>query len=160
MQTYSVYARYVEGGGIVRDPSVAGNCVSWDEAQERWRRLDDERIAGRLPLVAWLVVRSDDDPQWSRYSNGQWSVFTPTTGRVYKGREHAARAFVRHHAAYAAGVGGWIYRLYDDGERAYPLVQGYWRLSGILETERRIVAVPGGGYAIFAAQLSPKEVSR
>lgn len=38
--------------------------LAWDTAQAMWRRLDDMRLKGHMPHVAWYAVRGDNDPGW------------------------------------------------------------------------------------------------
>jgi hypothetical protein len=42
----------------------ASDPLHWGAAQAMWRRLDDSRLAGHMPHVAWYAVRAADDPDW------------------------------------------------------------------------------------------------
>lgn len=55
--------------------------LSWSDAQDEWKRLDDARRAGNLPNVAYLVVRSEADPdvRWAKAHRGNWDLTVRVT---------------------------------------------------------------------------------
>src|SRR5213082_1016020 len=50
--------------------------LSFYDAVAAWHRLDDARLAGKLPGIAYLVVRSeaDPEPQWAKARRGNWAL--------------------------------------------------------------------------------------
>lgn len=43
---------------------AASHPLAWDRAQAMWRQLDNLRLQGHMPHVAYYAVRSTDDPAW------------------------------------------------------------------------------------------------
>jgi hypothetical protein len=99
------------------------------------RVLDDARVAGRLPLVNALVVRSvdDDDVRW------RTALRSGTLGYLFVGRQRGYSDLVSAVRAKTKGVfvgevGGWIYRVrplpgQHPASAGRPICQGWAALD-------------------------------
>lgn len=141
-EQYRVLAKLRDGSYVRYADADLNDRFGWDEAQRIWRELDDARIAGELPLVEFLVVRQADHQLFAGAPKGSPLFFRRTTGRVYKTREHAARAFVRSRDNWEGRAGGWIYK----NDR--PQMQGYWNLGSWLTNRGLLIPIGDGRYAV------------
>lgn len=126
--THRVVARTTDGRYVT---ARALTGLTYLEAATAWTRLDDARRAGRLPMVDYLVVRSEDDPdpRWAR-AEADPAPFLVGRRQGHKARQDARRAFGLAHG-YKGQAGGWIYRAADlereaaGGRRARAIAQGW-----------------------------------
>jgi hypothetical protein len=116
------------------------------------RVLDDARLAGRLPRVDALVVRStaDTDPRWTGAEE------SGTLGLLFVGRVRGAGSIgaaakrVGNARGLVAREGGWVYNA-----KGRALVQGWhraaerfgWAAKGLIVTFRDPLTAQGWRYA-------------
>ena len=128
--------------------------LTWHQACAAWNKLDAARLAGRLPMVEYLVIRADADPdrRWRTRGEGGQAVHDLVPFLFGRQRGHDSRKGGSGDAAKAWGlahgfkgqVGGWIYRARDleheaevgtatrrdarsgRGYRARPVGQGWY----------------------------------
>lgn len=122
---HKVFARTVEGRWITH-PSLG--FVDWRQAVAAQRVLEDARLAGRLPLIANVVVRASNDPD-PRYAQAQDDLAPFFIGRLRGLASLEAAAKKRAEGSFVGKEGGWIYRADPGMGKPRVICQGWASLD-------------------------------